>query len=86
MNADVIRNAPFTSTDTDSVDATDDPYIYIRSIRIGSVNESAEPATVRFVSIRSEGSASKFLSFKIQARMIKTVMSRISTHLFVSYP
>ena len=61
MNADVIRNAPFTSTDTDSVDVTDDKYISIRSIRIGSVNESAEPATVRFVSTRFEGSASKFL-------------------------
>ena len=47
-------------TRTDSVNATNDPYVSIRSIRNGSVNVSTESGTARIVSLSSEGSASKF--------------------------
>ena len=52
--------APFTNTETDSVEATDDPYVSVRSIRNGSVNASAEPGTDRIVSVWPKGFAFKF--------------------------
>ena len=47
-------------TRTHSVDATNDPYVSIRSIRNGSVNVSSESGIARIVSLRSEVSGSKF--------------------------
>ena len=87
INASVSGYAPFTNTDTDSVDTTDSPYVSIRSIRSGSVNASAVSGTVRIVFGRSEE------KFKIQARRKKTylsIMQRIypylSRILAVSHP
>ena len=54
-NAFISSFAQFTNTDTDSADATDDPCLSIRSIRIGSVHASAESGTIPIVSTRSEG-------------------------------
>ena len=62
------------NTDTDSADATDGSYVSIRSIRIGSVNASAESGTVRIVSARSEGSATKFEKFQNSGADGKSVM------------
>ena len=58
INVRVMSNSQ--NTNTDSAEATDGPCVSIRSIRIGSVNASTESGTVRVVSAKSEGSASKF--------------------------
>ena len=76
------------NTDTDSADATDGSYVSIRSIRIGSVNASAEIGTVRIVSAKPEGSAPKFEKFQNSGADGKTVMvhKAFIRVLSVSYP
>ena len=56
VNSDVSGYVPFTNTDSDSADATNGPYLSIRSV----LNGSAESDTVRIVSAKSEVAASKF--------------------------
>ena len=74
------------NTDTDFVDATNGPCVFIRSVRTGSVNASAESGTVRIVSARSEGSASNLEKFQNSGADKITTMIHYSTHLSVFYP
>lgn len=65
--------ASFTNTDTDSTDTTDDPYVFIRSIRNGSLIACTGPGTVRIVTARSKYPPPSFEKFQDSGADGKTV-------------